>query len=635
MHPHAGSPRRSHRRKLLLAALTALVLAGVPDGLTPLRSAPPRRGPGEGKRMVVVPAPHRDRDSHTQGPLGELAPYLLAVLPVVYLSSFFHEVGHAVLGRLAGYGVGSFGMGLGRPFLVWSCGGTRVFLCRVRPLQGITWFVTARGPVPRWGQVMTLAGGVCANGLLAAAAAGLFVLYPRWDLVWWTALLCNILMVLNLVPMNVQAGRFRFRSDGALILAKLRGAAMSLPAPQIIENTQVLRGLWQAVGDNLTLHANLMMAAASWLDLGDAEEADRLCREAEALPPPVWPYLRAWATVGRGAIERRLGRFDASALALDAAEAGCPKQGQERIHFLVRWERAALLLQQGNADAAVEALDALEASATGETRAEIGPALLASRLCARAALGDRDKAEALRAEYEAARRRHPSLARDVQVYRALGGMYSGLGDSDAAVAAYGEALRAAGALHAIFHTPEYQERYARAVATLLAEARDRLQPLGRGDEAAGLEELFRSASEAGRAKMAKGRGDRLARRIGLTLTLVNAAVALALIALVLWRHFQAVGSLPAGPPWLSAPTAGKYLRHCLLIARLHLGPFPSFFLAVLIAWTLSALAYLLLLRLAGRFIPALRHRGGGVAVTLAVIPWVAAAVVLLTTSVRD
>ena len=52
---------------------------------------------------------------------------VLAIVPVLYLSALFHELGHAVMGRAAGYMITSFGMGTGRPCWVIPIGGTRIY----------------------------------------------------------------------------------------------------------------------------------------------------------------------------------------------------------------------------------------------------------------------------------------------------------------------------------------------------------------------------------------------------------------------------------------------------------------------------------------------------------------------------
>ncbi|MBV9124746.1 MAG: site-2 protease family protein [Planctomycetes bacterium] len=63
---------------------------------------------------------------------------LVVFLPVFYLSVFAHELGHALVGRWKGLRITSFGLGTAHPFWVGDWRGTRVFLCRTRPFQGMT-----------------------------------------------------------------------------------------------------------------------------------------------------------------------------------------------------------------------------------------------------------------------------------------------------------------------------------------------------------------------------------------------------------------------------------------------------------------------------------------------------------------
>ena len=49
---------------------------------------------------------------------------LCALLPILYVSAFAHELGHAVMAHAIGFAVTSFGLGVGRPFaalFAWSC----------------------------------------------------------------------------------------------------------------------------------------------------------------------------------------------------------------------------------------------------------------------------------------------------------------------------------------------------------------------------------------------------------------------------------------------------------------------------------------------------------------------------------
>ena len=87
---------------------------------------------------------------------------LALLLPVTHVSVFVHELGSAVMGRAAGLVVKSSGIGTGRPFLVMTVGGTRVFRCRSRPLQGLTFCYFSSFSPDRRRMVPFLAGGIVA-----------------------------------------------------------------------------------------------------------------------------------------------------------------------------------------------------------------------------------------------------------------------------------------------------------------------------------------------------------------------------------------------------------------------------------------------------------------------------------------
>jgi membrane-associated protease RseP (regulator of RpoE activity) len=191
----------------------------------------------------------------------------LTLVFVPYVSSFCHEFGHALLARCVGYEVASFGMGMGRPFLVRRLGGTRIYLSLTRPYQGLCHLVAAP-PLVRWRRVCMLLGGVLANALLALAAVGLLVVLEvdfAWRAVLWCSLAINgLAVVVNLVPLDIRAGPFHIQNDGWQILRVLRGKAVATQMPQHIENLQGLEGLWRQIDDRPRLYYHLMMAAAAW-----------------------------------------------------------------------------------------------------------------------------------------------------------------------------------------------------------------------------------------------------------------------------------------------------------------------------------------------------------------------------------
>jgi WD40 repeat protein len=239
--------------------------------------------------------------------LWQLLVVVLALWPVLYLLVFCQTIGSVLFARWAGLVVGSFGMGLGRPVLVWSWGVSRVYLGLTRPLQGITFLLSPRGAVRRWQRVLRETGSFAASAVLAGLALLLLRFLPWGSTVWWVLLVCAGLAGLT---------------AGSNIVRALRGKVGVASPTESIASLAARRGLWQDIGDHLSLYAQLVQAAAAWHDLGDREQASRLLREAEALPLTGWPLLRAQAALVRGAVAGKLGRFADAAAALDSAWAG-------------------------------------------------------------------------------------------------------------------------------------------------------------------------------------------------------------------------------------------------------------------------------------------------------------------------
>jgi tetratricopeptide (TPR) repeat protein len=551
----------------------------------------------------------------------------LALLPVIYLSTLCHEAGHAVMAWCVGYVVLSFGLGLGRPFLVWRLGRTRFFLGRTKPLQGITFTMAPGRPPARWRQVVNLAGGVLGNTLLALAALSLLALVPAGKCVWWTILLFNAAaVVLNLVPVTPRLGSLSVRNDGGQILRALRGRAVALPQPLLIEQVLALQGLWKDIGDDANLYYHRMVSAAAWEELGDVEHAEKLCGEAEALPRPSWPILRAWGALVHGIIAARTGQFAASAKALDEAEAAYRQLGHDPGLFLVSWVRAKLLREQGDAAAALHSLDSLAASPLQAAVREAGAlGVLASRLRLRAELDDLAGAEALRAEYESAPRRLFALARNLSVYQALARLHGRRGDWAGADAAYRKALHSAGKLYSLFTTPSEQARFARVQAPLLTEARECLEQLGKGMEDQHLRDVFPNTEEIERRRgMELQKRATRQRRLALVLVLFNTIVLLGLVAIV---HFRPTGPLTVEVqpgvrfPARRATTPTEYLLQLPIRAGAHFGPAGAMLLICLALWTTLALVVLPVAFLAGPLMPASRNGGGKWFLFLALLPW--------------
>jgi Zn-dependent protease len=368
---------------------------------------------------------------------------LLAFFPVLYVSSFFHELGHAVCARLAGFVVGSFGLGTGRPFWVAGCRGVRVYLCLHRPFQGIT-FVTIPQLLPeRWRNVCFLSGGVLAHLLLTVTGLFLFVVLP-WGkpFALLFAVLNALLALANLIPVTVKVGHSSLRSDGAQILQVLLHGSLSAPVPARLGMLSQFRGLWQATGDLRTLRVYLLSAAATWLDLGDPGRAGELIAEGQGLPADPAPAFAAYAEGLRGLTLTEAGCFPEAAAALDEAEKGFARLDHPAGLFLVRWWRAVLFLRRGEAPRAVQDLDALASHPFAARRPTLRHALLTERVVARAALPEGDGLGEVLAEYEAMPTGERSPTYKLLVYRAVARSWLSRGNTARALPAYRRALRA-------------------------------------------------------------------------------------------------------------------------------------------------------------------------------------------------
>jgi hypothetical protein len=287
--------------------------------------------------------------------------------------------------------------------------------------------------------------------------------------------------------------------------------------------------------------------------------------------------------------------------------------------LLVALARAELLREQGDAAGALRSLDAL---ATEPWPAWIRKAaavdLLAARLYTRAALDDLAGAESRRAEYEALPRRSPSPTRDLRLYRSLAQLYARRADWAAADAANRKAVQAAARLYAQFATPHEHTRFAQAQAGLLAEARECLERLGRSHEDQHLRDVFPAPEDVQRRQqeLRRRRASRW-QRLAVGLVLVNLAVLAGLTAFLRFPQ-EGAGVPPAFP--IPVP-AWNYVRQFVRGASDRFGPVGGMFLGCLLTYTASAVVVLLPSLLLGRLVPALRHRGGGAALFLAILPW--------------
>jgi len=517
---------------------------------------------------------------------------LLLLVPVTYVSVFVHELGHALLGRMAGFALNSFGMGTGRPFLTLAVGGARIYFCHSHPLQGITFCSIPHLVPPRWKMVPYLAGGILANGLLAVVAFALWKSLPRGELLWASVALVNApLAIMSLVPFQQRVGTATIQSDGLLILQVLQMRPLTPSAPSVIEILRALRGLWESIGDERTLRAYLAASAGSWAELGDSARAAAGFSEAQSLPRIEATYDLACESLVLAAIESGAGRLDAASIALDQAQEGFQSSGEEVGLLYVALGRAHLLILRGDTLGANALLDGLAQDQLLKGNRTLRIDLVVARLFASLASSDLGSVDENLARYDAIRRDQPSSTRDLRVYPSVAHFHAQRGDWPKAEPAFRAAVAAIDEIAAAWADPADRSRFLELQAEVLAEARDCLRVLNKGEDAERLIEPLRSTANLERKLVgAAVQRDRRLFRIALRMMLVNLVCVVVSISLI-----AVVGPSTSLPAFL-------------------------FVFGFVCSTTVAAL-YLLFHVTIGRLIPALQHGGGAINLILACVPW--------------
>jgi hypothetical protein len=534
---------------------------------------------------------------------------LLAFVPIRYGSFFLHELGHAVAGYLAGMEVTSFGMGTGRPFWVGRWRGVRVYLCRERPFQGLTFFGDPAILPRRWPMIWALSGGILAHVLLTVVALALWHGLPWGWPVWAEAAGLNALYaVVNLCPFASRVGGMHFSSDGSQILQTLRYGDTRTSAPRALAALRQLRSLWEATGDLRGLQNDFLGAGLTWHGLGDNEQAGQLLDQAAALPVAPPPPFAALLTAGRGLAADRL---EAGVAALDEAEGAFRRLNHSGGLLLTAWWRAGWWLGQGEAARAVETLDALASDPLVVRRLVLRDSLLAERVQARAALGDSDGVERLLNDYETLPAARRSRTGDLHVYRSLGRFFLGRGDEARAVAAYRKALSALRQLDEALGEGPDRERFRACQAALVAEAQGCLRQAGQAEEADKLAAFFPNEEDFRRQRLEARRvRDRSLLRWGLRLTLFNLFCAGLLLGVGVWTMLAQV-----------VPKQGG-LRDAVVIGW-------AILLWLLVGYLSVTLVYGALVGAVGHWRPSARRGAGRTVLWLALFPWATAVGLLL------
>jgi hypothetical protein len=458
---------------------------------------------------------------------------IFAFLPIVYVSGCFHELGHALLGRWSGFVVTTFGMGIGKPFFMRTWGGTRFYLARKAPFQGLTLFYHPELFPTRKQVIMFGLGGVLANALLVPAALLGWLVWPfdEGGFLWLLAGGINALFAVgNLVPIRCRIQSSVLYSDGALVLHVLRAGRFPATSGNTIALVALLRGLLEETGNRFMHTVYFLAAAGAWRSLGSVTRAEQCLAEATALAANDFPELDGLFALARATVSTAADRLDDAASALGQAEAFYTAQRHEAGQFYVSVYRAEYLNHKGEAFAAAAELEQLAAVPAVQHRPVVRLEWLVAQARVHAVLPSDDRVAALRAEYDALRLRFPSAERDLEVYRSMAVRAGGRDDWAAAAADFRRAVDAAKTIHRSLPGTEDRAHYLECqLRSLLEPARECFRRLGRSQEVDDIDSLIHQ-EPARQQDVAHDRG-RLVLHVGLAVAMLDMFAVVVLVAL--------------------------------------------------------------------------------------------------------
>jgi hypothetical protein len=518
------------------------------------------------------------------------------VLVGLAVSVFAHEVGHAVFGRAAGFAINSFGIGLGRPWIVGGIGPTRIYVCHRRPFLGVTFSVYPRLYPPAARMALLLVGGLTVNlSLFLLAVLLWWLLWPRGPAIWLAMAWANgYLLLTSAWPRGFAIGGGTLRSDGMLIGQVLRDRVIDMPAPRVLQLLSTLRDHWAAVGDRLTLRSYLSAGAFARIELDDREGAEQLLIEASGMGDGALPVQRGREELVRFRLALSAAENDRAVEAINAMEDAFRSIGDDGGLLVVAAERLRMRIEERDARGALPELDKLLAHPVARAIPLVREYLLELKLKACAELDDAGCAREVVTAYEARERPRRSPTRDLRVYKAIAGLYARRHDWASAEPAYRKGVEAVVSVLEFWPVAEEQRRFAERQSHFLDEVRECFRALDKPGEAEMLvapvvapEERQKKAADA---KVAR---DRRLFRSALRLLLFD---------------FIAAGALLWAYPGPGAPESAA-------IATLI---FVDLFCIALAA------TFLLFYGTVGWFFPRVRKRSGANLLSLGLIPWLSA-----------
>jgi hypothetical protein len=400
---------------------------------------------------------------------GLLAITLVMLTPLIayFVGAVVHEAGHAILGRLAGFEIGSVGLGVARPLWIGRWGETRTFVARSRPTTGITFVVSPSLHPSRWQWIAFLGGGILAQSAFGIVALWVSTFLPG-RVFWLIAGVLNLFVAITqLLPIVVHAGTFTLRTDGALLLRVLVRGAPGATFREKVLVQEGLRELWREVGDTLTPRVSLLAIVLGWLELPALEPARRAWDELAALPgdPPRW--LRLLREIVGASLAHASEDRDGATAILDRVDEDLARDPHPGLSLVTASVRAQLLAEAGDS---AELTRLIEEHPTVRRQPALRVALLAARA---RILADQPGADlgALEHEYWRTSAYQRSDGSERALFHALARASVACGDIERARPAYRVALAAAARMvRGWTHAPS-RTAFVDANAALLADAR--------------------------------------------------------------------------------------------------------------------------------------------------------------------
>ena len=413
--------------------------------------------------------------------------FIVYCILTFYFSLFVHEAGHAFFGWRGGYRITSFGLGTGKPLLVHNWRGIRVFLCRNFG-NGLTFAVCPQLLPARNQRLLFLAGGLIANGAVMVAGLALAFLFPDESELGFAIVAVNGSLLINAFPFQAKMEKILVNSDGAQMLALLRGQQNDALPGMVIRHTATVIPLLTVIGDANSLYEYLIAEANAYAQCGDKQTATRLYEHALGLPMPAWAFRRAHALLVESTLASLRGEEQARSAALDRAAQQFGDLDNEVGAWLTGVSQAEILLKS-QPDAACQALTRLADAPVVRRHKTLQRHIELLQLQAAVEVGSEDISRLFSA-YEATRKRGSSTVGEANVCGAMAQWAERNGNWQKAETYRRRALQAVITIYRACPDVKIRAAFAESQSDFIAAMQNCLRHTGKTEEAEKLSGAF-------------------------------------------------------------------------------------------------------------------------------------------------